>query len=40
MVIPCYNEVDTLETLVAAVRGAEVEDLEIILVDNGSSNDG
>ena len=38
VVIPVYNEVDTIEHIVAAVRGSEVDDLEIILVDDGSTD--
>jgi glycosyltransferase involved in cell wall biosynthesis len=36
VVIPCYNEVGTIEAIVEAVRASEVEDKEIILVDDGS----
>lgn len=39
IVIPCYNEKGTIEQIVAAVRSAPVEDLEIIVVDD-ASNDG
>jgi glycosyltransferase involved in cell wall biosynthesis len=38
VVIPVYNEVDTIEQIVEAVRGSEVDDLEIILVDDGSTD--
>ena len=38
VVIPVFNEVDTVEQAVAAVRAAPVEDLEIILVDDGSTD--
>ncbi len=38
VVIPCYNELATLETVVEAVRNAPVRDLEIILVDDASSD--
>ena len=36
IVIPCYNEIATLERVVHAVRAAPVADKEIILVDDGS----
>src|SRR5215475_4948437 len=35
-VVPCYNERATIETVVEAVRTAPVEDIEIIVVDDGS----
>jgi glycosyltransferase involved in cell wall biosynthesis len=37
VVIPCYNEVTTLEEVVAAVRAAPVK-TEIVLVDDASSD--
>ena len=39
VVIPCYNERETIEALVESVRAAPVENIEIIVVDDGS-NDG
>jgi glycosyltransferase involved in cell wall biosynthesis len=36
IVIPCYNEVGTIEAILAAVRSSEVDDKEIIIVDDGS----
>jgi glycosyltransferase involved in cell wall biosynthesis len=39
IVIPCYNEKNTIEKIVEAARSAPVEDKEIIVVDDGS-NDG
>jgi glycosyltransferase involved in cell wall biosynthesis len=38
VVIPCYNERATLLELVRAVRSGPVRDLEIILVDDASSD--
>ena len=38
VVIPCYNERQTIEALVEAVRAAPVEKLEIIIVDDGSTD--
>jgi len=38
VVIPVYNEVDTIEQIVEAVRASGVDDLEIILVDDGSTD--
>jgi glycosyltransferase involved in cell wall biosynthesis len=38
VVVPVYNEVGTVESLVEAVRAAPVPDLEIILVDDGSTD--
>jgi glycosyltransferase involved in cell wall biosynthesis len=39
VVIPCFNERDTIERIVDAVRRAPLADREIIVVDDGS-NDG
>ncbi len=39
VVIPCFNERETVLQAVQAVRDAPVEDIEIIVVDDGS-NDG
>jgi len=36
VVIPCYNEAATIEPLVKMVRAAAVENIEIIVVDDGS----
>src|SRR6476620_107851 len=38
VVIPCYNERATIEAVVEAVRSAPVEDVEIIIVDDGSTD--
>jgi glycosyltransferase involved in cell wall biosynthesis len=38
VVIPCYNERSTIETVVEAVRSAPVKDVEIIVVDDGSTD--
>jgi glycosyltransferase involved in cell wall biosynthesis len=34
IVIPCYNEKDTIEKIVEAVRNAPLESREIIVVDD------
>ena len=34
VIIPCFNEVKTLNELLAAVKECGVEDLEIIIVDD------
>ena len=39
IVIPCYNEKNTIEKIIEAVRSAPVENKEIIVIDDGS-NDG
>lgn len=36
VVIPCYNEPATIEPLVKMIRAAAVENIEIIVVDDGS----
>jgi glycosyltransferase involved in cell wall biosynthesis len=38
VVIPCYNERSTIETVVEAVRSAPVDEVEIIIVDDGSTD--
>src|ERR1051325_11152394 len=38
VVIPCYNERPTIENVVDAVRSAPVMDVEIIIVDDGSTD--
>ena len=38
VVIPCYNERATIEAVIAAVRAAPVENVEIIVVDDGSTD--
>ncbi len=38
VVIPVYNECGTLEQIVEAVRSSRVRDLEIIVVDDGSTD--
>ncbi len=38
VVIPCYNERPTIEIVVEAVRSAPVKEVEIIIVDDGSTD--
>ncbi|MEI7567010.1 MAG: glycosyltransferase family 2 protein, partial [Opitutaceae bacterium] len=38
IVIPCYNERKTIRTIVDAVRAAPVAEMEIIIVDDCSSD--
>jgi glycosyltransferase involved in cell wall biosynthesis len=38
VVIPCYNEKDTIEEIVSSVRTAPLRDLEIIVVDDASTD--
>src|SRR5512141_1087663 len=38
IVIPCYNERQTIRTIVEAVRASPVEDKEIIVVDDCSTD--
>jgi len=38
IVIPCYNESDTIETIIEAVKACPYEDREIILVDDCSTD--
>ena len=39
IIIPCYNEKNTIEKIIEAVRTAQVQNKEIIVVDD-CSNDG
>ena len=38
IVIPCYNEKDSIHTIIEAVRAAPVDDKEIIIVDDFSQD--
>lgn len=38
VVIPCYNEVTTISEIVTAVRNSPLESVEIVLVDDGSTD--
>jgi glycosyltransferase involved in cell wall biosynthesis len=38
VIIPCFNERDTILSLLEAVRGAPIANKEIILVDDGSTD--
>ena len=38
VLIPCYNEKNTIQGIIAAVRAAPYENKEIIVVDDGSSD--
>ncbi len=38
VVIPCFNELGTIVTVVAAVKASPVQDLEIIIVDDYSTD--
>ena len=38
VVIPCYNEVATIEAILDAVRASEIRDKEILVVDDGSTD--
>jgi glycosyltransferase involved in cell wall biosynthesis len=38
VVIPCYNESVTIEAILAAVRGSEITELEIVVVDDASTD--
>src|SRR5215475_11701290 len=38
VIIPCYNERDTIAEIVSAVRTAPMPDIEIIVVDDGSTD--
>jgi glycosyltransferase involved in cell wall biosynthesis len=39
VVIPCYNERETIEEIIRSVRSSTIPDLELVVVDD-ASNDG
>ena len=38
IIIPCFNEINTIEKIIQAVKKSEVSDKEIIIVDDCSSD--
>ena len=38
IVVPCYNEAETIASILEAIRGAGLPSVEIIVVDDGSSD--
>jgi len=38
VIIPCYNEINTIREIIAAVKASPVEDTEIIIVDDYSTD--
>lgn len=38
VVIPCYNERNTIEAIVEAVRSSPIKEIEVIIVDDGSTD--
>jgi glycosyltransferase involved in cell wall biosynthesis len=38
VIIPCFNERETIEQIVRAVRASPIPDIEIIIVDDGSTD--
>ena len=38
IVVPCFNEIKTLEQVIEKIRNAPVDETEIILVDDGSTD--
>jgi len=38
VVIPCYNEIETIDSILDAVEESPVEDREVIVVDDGSTD--
>jgi glycosyltransferase involved in cell wall biosynthesis len=38
IIIPCYNERETIEAIVQAVRAAPVEEMEVIVIDDCSTD--
>ncbi|KLI64355.1 glycosyltransferase family 2 protein [Aurantiacibacter marinus] len=39
VIVPVYNAAETIEDTIASIRSQSLEDLELILVDDGSSDD-
>ncbi|MCK4790623.1 MAG: glycosyltransferase family 2 protein [Desulfobacteraceae bacterium] len=38
VIIPCYNEAETIRLIVERVKSAPIEEIEIIIVDDGSTD--
>jgi glycosyltransferase involved in cell wall biosynthesis len=38
VIIPCFNECATIAKIIVAVRAAPIEDMEVIVVDDGSTD--
>jgi glycosyltransferase involved in cell wall biosynthesis len=38
VIIPCFNERDTIERVVNSVRNSPIQDIEIIVIDDGSTD--
>jgi glycosyltransferase involved in cell wall biosynthesis len=38
VIIPCFNERKTIEQVVGAVRTAPIKEIEIVVVDDGSTD--
>lgn len=38
VVIPCFNERDTIEQVVRAVRGSSMPEIELVIIDDGSTD--
>ena len=38
ILVPCYNEVNTITTVINSIRSSPVEDQEIIIIDDASSD--
>ena len=38
VIVPCFNERETIERVIAAVRASPLQDREIIVVDDGSTD--
>jgi glycosyltransferase involved in cell wall biosynthesis len=38
VIVPCFNEVNTIESVIWAIRRSPIQNLEIIIVDDGSTD--
>jgi glycosyltransferase involved in cell wall biosynthesis len=38
VIVPCFNERDTIEKIIAAVRASPLQDREIVVIDDGSTD--
>ena len=38
VVVPCYNERETIDEIIAAIRRSDYPDKEIVVVDDGSTD--
>ena len=38
IIVPCFNEINTIETVIRAIKNSPIENKEIIIIDDGSTD--